>query len=75
MDDLVGRIDQDEAGTESAAGVVGATCLYTIYDPVTRRCVMASAGHLPPALVHPDGTVTFVDLPTGPPSASVACRS
>ncbi|MFJ9967603.1 SpoIIE family protein phosphatase [Streptomyces avermitilis] len=67
VDDLVGRIDQDEAGKESAAGVVGATCLYAIYDPVTRRCVMASAGHLPPALVHPDGTVTFVDLPTGPP--------
>ncbi|MFC7263707.1 SpoIIE family protein phosphatase [Streptomyces lutosisoli] len=67
VDDLVGRIDEDEAGTESAAGVVGATCLYAIYDPVTRRCAMASAGHLAPALVHPDGTVTFADLPAGPP--------
>ncbi|MCX4669244.1 SpoIIE family protein phosphatase [Streptomyces sp. NBC_01381] len=67
LDDLVGRIDQDEVGTDGAAGVVGATCLYAIYDPVTRRCVMARAGHLAPALVHPDGTVTFADLPTGPP--------
>ncbi|MEU2738590.1 SpoIIE family protein phosphatase [Streptomyces sp. NPDC007095] len=67
LDDLVARIDQDEQGTDSAAGVVGATCLYAIYDPVTRRCVMARAGHLAPALVHPDGTVTFVDVPTGPP--------
>ncbi|MEU6368686.1 SpoIIE family protein phosphatase [Streptomyces sp. NPDC046931] len=67
LDDLVGRIDQDEAGTESAAGVVGATCLYAIYDPVTRRCAMARAGHLAPALVHPDGSVTFADLPAGPP--------
>ncbi|GGN80862.1 histidine kinase [Streptomyces albiflavescens] len=67
LDDLVGRIDQDEAGTESAVGVVGATCLYAIYDPVTRRCVMARAGHLAPALVHPDGTVTFADVPAGPP--------
>jgi serine phosphatase RsbU (regulator of sigma subunit)/PAS domain-containing protein/anti-sigma regulatory factor (Ser/Thr protein kinase) len=67
LDDLVGRIDQDEAGTESAMDVVGATCLYAIYDPVTRRCVMARAGHLAPALVHPDGTATFLDLPTGPP--------
>ncbi|MFG3582883.1 SpoIIE family protein phosphatase [Streptomyces sp. NPDC047990] len=67
VDDLVGLIDQDEAGTDSAVGVVGATCLYAIYDPVTRRCVMASAGHLAPALVHPDGTVTFPDLPAGPP--------
>ncbi|MER5906162.1 SpoIIE family protein phosphatase [Streptomyces mirabilis] len=67
LDDLVGRIDQDERDTDAAAGVVGATCLYAIYDPVTRRCVMARAGHLAPALVHPDGTVTFVDVPTGPP--------
>ncbi|MFD9002399.1 SpoIIE family protein phosphatase [Streptomyces sp. NPDC059582] len=67
VDDLVGRIDQDEAGTDSAVGVVGATCLYAIYDPVTRRCVMARAGHLAPALVHPDGSVTFPDLPAGPP--------
>ncbi|GAA3367530.1 hypothetical protein GCM10020367_66670 [Streptomyces sannanensis] len=28
---------------------------------------MARAGHLPPALVHPDGTVEFVELPAGPP--------
>lgn len=67
VDDLVGRIDQDEAGMEGNAGVVGATCLYAIYDPVMRRCVMARAGHLAPALVHPDGTVTFPDLPAGPP--------
>ncbi|MFI9648246.1 SpoIIE family protein phosphatase [Streptomyces sp. NPDC052040] len=67
LDDLVGRIDQDEAGTDTAAGVVGATCLYAIYDPVARRCAMARAGHLAPALVHPDGTVTFADLPAGPP--------
>ncbi|MXM66412.1 SpoIIE family protein phosphatase [Streptomyces sp. HUCO-GS316] len=66
LDDLVGRIDQAEACPE-AAEVVGATCLYAIYDPVTRRCAMARAGHLAPALVHPDGSVTFPDLPAGPP--------
>ncbi|MGW3360082.1 SpoIIE family protein phosphatase [Streptomyces bungoensis] len=67
LDDLVGRIDQDEAGAEPAAEIVGATCLYAIYDPVTRRCVMARAGHLAPALVRPDGTADFLDLPAGPP--------
>ncbi|MFF5189706.1 SpoIIE family protein phosphatase [Streptomyces sp. NPDC000345] len=67
LDDLVGRIDQDEACTDSPAAVVGATCLYAIYDPTTRRCAMARAGHLAPALVHPDGSVTFPDLPPGPP--------
>ncbi|WP_369252907.1 SpoIIE family protein phosphatase [Streptomyces sp. R41] len=67
LDDLVGRIDLDEESTDGAAGILGATCLYAIYDPVTRRCVMARAGHLAPALVQPDGTVTFPDVPTGPP--------
>lgn len=67
LDDLVGRIDQDEACTDNPAAVVGATCLYAIYDPTTRRCTMARAGHLAPALVRPDGDVTFVDLPPGPP--------
>ncbi|MGW1894578.1 SpoIIE family protein phosphatase [Streptomyces sp. NPDC002004] len=67
LDDLVGRIDQDESSTDTAAGIVGATCLYAIYDPVMRRCAMARAGHLAPALVHPDGSVTFPDLPAGPP--------
>ncbi|MFJ3311188.1 SpoIIE family protein phosphatase, partial [Streptomyces sp. NPDC086549] len=67
LDDLVGRIDQDEANAETTAEIVGATCLYAIYDPVTRRCTMARAGHLAPALVHPDGTATYPDLPAGPP--------
>ncbi|WP_225826270.1 SpoIIE family protein phosphatase [Streptomyces naphthomycinicus] len=67
LDDLVGRIDLEEACPERAGEIVGATCLYAIYDPVSRRCVMARAGHLAPALVHPDGSVTFPDLPAGPP--------
>ncbi|MEV6651264.1 SpoIIE family protein phosphatase [Streptomyces sp. NPDC051219] len=30
-----------------------ATCVYAVYDPVTRRCTFANAGHLPPVLVEP----------------------
>ncbi|MEU2717668.1 SpoIIE family protein phosphatase [Streptomyces sp. NPDC007205] len=67
LDDLVGRIDQNEACPETSGEIVGATCLYAIYDPVTRRCVMARAGHLAPALVHPDGSVAFPEVPAGPP--------
>ncbi|MFJ9413715.1 SpoIIE family protein phosphatase [Streptomyces sp. NPDC101227] len=70
LSNLVGRLDQDEGSEEpaaSSAGIIGATCLYTIYDPTSQRCVMARAGHPPPALVRPDGTVTFADLPAGPP--------
>jgi PAS domain S-box-containing protein len=44
---------------------IGATCLYAVYDPASRRCTLTSAGHLPPALRHPGGTVEFVDVPAG----------
>lgn len=67
LDDLVTRIDQDEAGPGGESSITGATCLYAIYDPVTRCCELARAGHLPPALVHPDGTTSYLDLPAGPP--------
>ncbi|AEM80133.1 signal transduction histidine kinase regulating citrate/malate metabolism [Streptomyces violaceusniger Tu 4113] len=73
LDDLIARIDQDEGpgGPDGdgggGEGITGATCLYAIYDPVTRRCTMARAGHPPPALVRPDGSVEFLDLPAGPP--------
>ncbi|MET8828042.1 SpoIIE family protein phosphatase [Streptomyces sp. NPDC004610] len=58
LDDLVSRLD--------LTGYI-ATCLYTVYDPVTRRWTLARAGHPPPALALPDGTVLFPDVPAGPP--------
>jgi serine phosphatase RsbU (regulator of sigma subunit)/anti-sigma regulatory factor (Ser/Thr protein kinase)/PAS domain-containing protein len=71
LDELVHRSDRHEdAGdplADGADGMMGATCLYAIYDPVSRRCVMARAGHPPPALVHPDGTVEFPEIPVGTP--------
>ncbi|MFJ1703838.1 SpoIIE family protein phosphatase [Kitasatospora sp. NPDC088346] len=44
-----------------------ATCLYALYDPADGLCTLGSAGHPPPAVVRPDGTVTFPDLPVNPP--------
>lgn len=67
LDELVNRIDQEETDSGTGTGVTGATCLYAIYDPTTRLCTIATAGHPPPALVEPDGKVVFPDLPTGPP--------
>ncbi|MFF0885602.1 SpoIIE family protein phosphatase [Streptomyces sp. NPDC003456] len=67
LDELVGRIDQDETEDEGSAPVTGATCLYAVYDPVSRRCTVARAGHPPPALIHPDGRVEFPEVPAGPP--------
>ncbi|MFE0515887.1 SpoIIE family protein phosphatase [Streptomyces sp. NPDC058964] len=67
LDELVGRIDQDETPADGAAAVTGATCLYAIHDPVSRRCTVARAGHPPPAVIRPDGAVEFPDVPAGPP--------
>ncbi|MGW4804958.1 SpoIIE family protein phosphatase [Kitasatospora sp. NPDC004272] len=68
LDALVNRLDQEHPAPDGAERpITGATCLYAVYDPVARRCTLARAGHLPPALVHPDGRVEIVDLPAGPP--------
>ncbi|WP_431948364.1 SpoIIE family protein phosphatase [Actinacidiphila sp. bgisy167] len=68
LDDLVIRLAEEESPDESVAtAVTGATCLYTVYDPVTRRLTMARAGHPPPAVVDPQGRVAFAELPAGPP--------
>ncbi|MFD9002031.1 SpoIIE family protein phosphatase [Streptomyces sp. NPDC059582] len=68
MDDTVQRLAEADADAPDwNPAVVGATCLYAVYDPVTRRCTMAAAGHPPPAIIDPRGKVTFPDLPTGTP--------
>ncbi|MFD4913871.1 SpoIIE family protein phosphatase [Streptomyces virginiae] len=54
-------------GAAEPAGVTGATCLYAVYDPVSGRCRMASAGHPGPALIRPGGDVEFPELPAGLP--------
>ncbi len=71
LDDLVIHLAADEGGgaegtTETAAGI-GTTCLYAVYDPTTRHCTIARAGHPPPAVVTPDGNVRFLNVPAGPP--------
>ncbi|MEU9992817.1 SpoIIE family protein phosphatase [Streptomyces sp. NPDC048045] len=43
------------------------TCLYAVYDPRTRRCTIANAGHMPPALARPGRPPRFLDLPSGAP--------
>ncbi|MET8163565.1 SpoIIE family protein phosphatase [Streptomyces sp. NPDC005329] len=43
------------------------TCLYAVYDPRTRQCRIANAGHMPPALAGPGHPPTLLELPTGAP--------
>ncbi|GGQ58063.1 SpoIIE family protein phosphatase [Streptomyces asoensis] len=44
-----------------------ATCVYAVYDSVTRRCTFANAGHLPPVLVEPGEPALMLDVPPGMP--------
>ncbi|MEV6397453.1 SpoIIE family protein phosphatase [Streptomyces sp. NPDC051907] len=70
LDDLVTRLaGEQETPDEDSPGeqVVGATCVYAVYDPVSRVCSLARAGHPPPAVVTPEGEVSLPDLPAGPP--------
>ncbi|MFJ1972534.1 SpoIIE family protein phosphatase [Streptomyces sp. NPDC087903] len=73
LDDMVGRLATETGGTDGTAGNaetagdVGATCLYAVYDPVSRRCTLARAGHPLPVVVSPDGSVELLELPAGPP--------
>jgi len=63
-DELLGHLNDLVSGLGDDSF---ATCLYAIYDPITRLCTMASAGHPPPAVVWPDGTVRFAPSATDPP--------
>ncbi|MYS23698.1 PAS domain S-box-containing protein [Streptomyces sp. DvalAA-14] len=68
FDRLIPSITEQDTDTEGFAGpVMTCTCVYAIYDPDTGTCTIASAGHPPPAVLHPDGSVTFPDVPPGPP--------
>ncbi|AWZ10152.1 histidine kinase [Streptomyces sp. ICC1] len=67
LDDLVQYIDQSGEGGADGGGLIGATCLYAVYDAVTQRCTMARAGHVPPFVVRPDGSTHMPDLPPGAP--------
>ncbi|MFD9723401.1 SpoIIE family protein phosphatase [Streptomyces sp. NPDC059072] len=69
LDDLVlGFSDEHTSGASpSERAVLGATCLYAVYDPVTKTCAAATAGHPPPALLPPDGEPFFVGMAPGPP--------
>ncbi|MCC9684499.1 SpoIIE family protein phosphatase [Streptomyces sp. MNU103] len=63
LDDLVAHLAADE---REDVPELGATCLYAVYDPVSRHLAVAAARH-PPALLMPDGTCRLVPLNTGPP--------
>src|SRR4051794_9901776 len=72
MDDLHRLVDAS-AGTISFA-----TAIYIALDPMTGKGELATAGHLPPLLVHADGSTEYVEMPVCPPlglSRAPACSA
>jgi hypothetical protein len=57
LDGLLVDLDQDSI----------ATCIYGAFDPHTRELRVASAGHPPPVLRSPDGSVRTLDLDVSAP--------
>ncbi|MFD9335370.1 SpoIIE family protein phosphatase [Streptomyces sp. NPDC060028] len=57
LDAVVADLGEDEM----------ATCVYAVHDPATGSCVIARAGHPPPAVVGADGSISFLDGPPGTP--------
>jgi len=66
LDDLVIRLSAETEAAEYSSEI-GATCCYAVYDPLSRVCTLASAGHPPPVCVLPDGTVAPAKVSNGPP--------
>ncbi|WTF80377.1 SpoIIE family protein phosphatase [Streptomyces sp. NBC_01594] len=68
LDDSVRRLTgEDDDAPDQIPAIMGATCVYAVYNPATLQCTMAQAGHPPPAIVDAQGQVTFPDLSTGAP--------
>ncbi|MDX3731964.1 SpoIIE family protein phosphatase [Streptomyces caniscabiei] len=57
LNDLVADLGDDQF----------ATCLYAVYDPVSRVCTFCRAGHPPPLVLASDGTPRWPDIPANPP--------
>ncbi|MFE2062541.1 SpoIIE family protein phosphatase [Streptomyces sp. NPDC059467] len=60
LDETVTLLDDSDAGLAAGYSALGSTCCIAVYDPVDHRVAISNAGHLPPVLVHPDGSAKTV---------------
>lgn len=60
LDETVTLLDDTDAGLAAGYSALGSTCCIAVYDPVDHRVVLSNAGHLPPVLVHPDGSARTI---------------
>ena len=62
--DLLNRLD---AIVDNSRAMQHATCVYAVYNTVTRECSIANAGHPPPVLRYRDDTTEIVPVEPGVP--------
>ncbi|MGW0706330.1 PP2C family protein-serine/threonine phosphatase [Streptomyces sp. NPDC002643] len=60
-------LDSLDLYARAVEGAESTTAVTTFIDWESHTIAYSSAGHPPPALLRPDGTVTFLDLATDPP--------
>ncbi|WP_406269815.1 SpoIIE family protein phosphatase [Actinacidiphila glaucinigra] len=77
LDDITTHLATERASLPPADPLhreaLTAACLYAVYDPLTRTCTMARAGHLAPVIVRPDGSARIVEIPDGPRLGAAGC--
>ncbi|MFE6697514.1 SpoIIE family protein phosphatase [Streptomyces sp. NPDC057718] len=70
LKDTADRLAHERASLPPADALHGeplsAGCVYGVYDPFTRTCTVARAGHPAPLIVGPDGRAVPFDVPEGP---------
>ncbi|MFI7286695.1 SpoIIE family protein phosphatase [Streptomyces anulatus] len=70
LKDTADRLARERAALPPADALqsepLSAGCVYGVYDPFTRTCTVARAGHPAPLIVGPDGRAVALDVPEGP---------
>ena len=64
---LVCAMPGNSGTADDGIGEQIATCVYAVYDPAEASLTWASAGHMPPALITPEGKATLLEVELGMP--------
>lgn len=67
VDGPASALDGLDMYARSLDGALSTTAVQTVISSGDHRITYSSAGHPPPALAHPEGTVRFLDQATDPP--------
>lgn len=67
LDDQVKRTLNDRPEPVARPKDTARSCLFAVFDPISRKCRFAAAGHPLPVHVGASGQASFVDVPVGAP--------